>query len=64
MVLTFKFNDSFKDGQASDLMLGLYMSDAYGSNSFDFAKAARIATPTNDYADVSPDLVRKAILNL
>lgn len=60
MVVSSKFNNSYKTSPASDLMLGLYVSSNYGSNAFDFAQAARIATPVNEHAAHVPDAAKKA----
>lgn len=60
MVLSHKFNDSFKTVPATDLMLGVYFSSNYGNNAFDFAQAARIAPPVNDHAEVMTEAQRRA----
>ena len=51
MVLSNKFNEYFSTASVTDLMLGVYISSAYGSNAFDFVQAARIVAPTNDHAE-------------
>lgn len=48
MSLIINFNNSFKSSPDNhEMALGMYVAGTYGSNSYCYDKAARIALPTN-----------------